>query len=124
MSDRRRAVAYLCTEDDPAGRDLCAEWCGQRAAIVGLAVDEVLVDTDSSVPLAERPGWARVVELVATGGVGAVITLNRGMVVYGVKGWHRMVAELDVQDVALLTVGSAAHLPRVRVDCEPAEVVR
>ncbi|MFF2041020.1 hypothetical protein ACFVVX_11365 [Kitasatospora sp. NPDC058170] len=112
MCQTSTAVVYLCTDDDPTGRRLCAEWCEARAVAEGLEVAEVVTDANVLLPPAERPGWRRVNELVAAGSVCVVVTLNRRMVADGPKAWRRLAADLDRRGVALLTlrrsVGGAA----------------
>lgn len=108
MCQTSTAVVYLCTDDDPAGLRLCAEWCEARAVAEGLAVAEVVTDADVLLPRAERPGWRRVTELIAAGSVSVVVTLNRRMVADGPKAWRRLAADLDGQGVALLTLRRSA----------------
>ncbi|MET9611742.1 hypothetical protein [Kitasatospora indigofera] len=122
MSADPRALVYLCTEDDPSGHQVCIAWCEARAAAEDLAVGEVVVDVDANQPLAARPGWLRVAELIAAGGVGLVVTLNRGMVAHPPRAWERIVAGMDEQRVRLLTVGSPPS--RLAPEVEPTGTAR
>ncbi|MFI9788517.1 hypothetical protein ACIHEI_34135 [Kitasatospora sp. NPDC051984] len=105
-----RAVAYVCAEPDPVSVAMFTAWCEQRAAGDGWTVVETVVDPDDLVPLAERPGWQRVTQLVTEGQVGVVVTINRRMVANCATAWARLSDLLQGLGV-VLTISGARTCP-------------
>ncbi|MFF2612394.1 recombinase family protein [Kitasatospora sp. NPDC058046] len=98
----RTAIVYLCSTDQLSG-PLMEGWCEQRAAAETVPVSEVITDTDELLPPAERPGWQRVMALVAGGDVVMVVTLDRTMLAVGRKDWDALSAGLAEHAAVLIT---------------------
>ncbi|WP_030236708.1 hypothetical protein [Streptomyces sp. NRRL S-350] len=98
----RTAVTYLCTSDT-LSLDLLTGWCEQRATSENIPVSENIVDTDELLPAAERPGWQRVMALVAGGDVVMVVTLDRTMLSICRKGWDDFAGEVAAHRAVLIT---------------------
>ncbi|MFE5586668.1 hypothetical protein [Kitasatospora sp. NPDC056531] len=68
----------------------------------------MVAEPDPSLALAQRAGWLQVVEWVASGQIGAVVTMNRQMVSNSPQEWACLAAELHAQGVELRTLASIA----------------
>ncbi|MGW7367911.1 hypothetical protein ACWGI8_31940 [Streptomyces sp. NPDC054841] len=72
----------MCTAEDDAS-DLIAEHVHQHAHARDWPVVDTVRDRDRLQPLDQRPGWTRVLDLLATGIARGIVTFSPSMVAAG-----------------------------------------
>ncbi|GAA2249296.1 hypothetical protein GCM10010430_34970 [Kitasatospora cystarginea] len=100
---------YVCTAaGDPASAGLLSGYVATYAHHQGLTVVLEAADHDADRPLAQRAGWQIVIDAVAAGKVGGVITWTRSMVIPGVMTGQQIRAQFGL--LASLLADQGAYL--------------
>ncbi|MFB6603604.1 hypothetical protein ACFCXR_22025 [Streptomyces noursei] len=122
-SPRRVPVAlYITTDHDAA--ELPADYCRQFAGARDWDVIDTVTDADRQLPLTSRPGWTRILELLAAGTVGAVVTYSAQMIAESGADFEGARSLLQGYDAFLSVARSTNGTPTPPSRHTPAQAAR
>ncbi|GAA2687152.1 recombinase family protein [Streptomyces lunalinharesii] len=105
---RRFPVVLYAAAGEP---EPLADYCRQYAHARDWDAIETATDTDRSAPLTSRPGWTRVLELLAAGTVRGVVTYSAQMIAESTTDFDAVRDELQDRDAFLSVARSITSTP-------------
>ncbi|WP_175408089.1 hypothetical protein [Streptomyces sp. TRM64462] len=120
----RVPVALYVAAGDAPTVDLLSDYCRQYATARDWDAVEAVTDTDRLIPLVSRPGWARVLSLLATGTVRGVVTYSPAMLAAIEGGYDAVRALLSEQGAFLAATRRPDLAPEAPPRRTPAQRVR